>query len=111
MYPVGEKTRPIPYSGRGRPPKRAVMGGVAGEGGESSDEGEEGEEDGGGVASDSDYSEEPTDEEVCFLYVHIHVLCCLAIKFFISTCKYLVTRGVFASWGWSNVSGWQQNTK
>ena len=72
MYGVGEKTRPIPYSGRGRPPKRAVMGGVTGDAGETSDEGEEGEEDGGGVASDSDYSEEPSDEEVCSLSALLH---------------------------------------
>ncbi len=64
MYGVGDKHRPIPYSGRGRPPKRALMG-VPGEAGESSDEGEEAEDEGGAIASEGEYSEELTDEEVC----------------------------------------------
>ncbi len=63
MYGVGDKHRSIPYSGRGRPPKRALMG-VPGEAGESSDEGEEGEDEGGAMASEGEYSEEQTDEEV-----------------------------------------------
>ncbi len=57
---MGDKSRPIPYSGRGRPPKRAMLGG---EGCDSSDEGED-EEVGGANTSDDEYSEELTDEEV-----------------------------------------------
>lgn len=63
VYGVGDKPRPVAYSGRGRPPKRALLG-VTGEVCDSSDEGDEGVEERGGVASDGEYSEELTDEEV-----------------------------------------------
>ena len=74
VYGVGEKTSPIVYSGRGRPPKRALMPlDVSSRpneaGGDSSDEGEVRSNLPStaivGVASDSEYSEEETDEEVC----------------------------------------------